>query len=164
MLKYLGIGLLFSGLLMTEASVNAVAGPVRLFPDPALLIIVVVGIRGGIRQMPALCLVMGFVQGGQGPAPAGFYILAYLFISAFLHHTGSFFFTEHPLTQLFLALLMVGVYGLFFAAGQMLHLWPEITRAGTLQGIYAGLLTAVLVPVALAIGRRFRPARRRLSL
>ncbi|MBU0754973.1 MAG: hypothetical protein KJ645_07515, partial [Planctomycetes bacterium] len=121
------------------------------------------GIRGGKGRLPALCLLMGFVQGSQGPAPAGFYILAYLFISSFLHHTGAFFFTEHPLTQLFLSLLMAGVYGFSFIAGQAIHLWPELSREATIHGLWSCLLTAALTPVFLVVLNRFRPYKRRLS-
>lgn len=158
MLKYLVIGVLFSGLLTLEAMLRNDMALGSYAPDMALVLILVYSIRGDGRLLAGLSLLMGFVKAAGCAAPAGPYILAYLATGFVLIKVRSFFFMERPLTQISLGLILGLLYFGVMAAFQR----SGLVRSTLDIHLYSCLTAAAIVPVASIVYGRLGPLRRKL--
>jgi cell shape-determining protein MreD len=157
MLKYLIIGILFSGLLTLEALVRNATALGTCTPDLALVLILAYSSRGDGRLTAGLCLLLGLVKAAGCAAPAGPYILAYLATGLFLFKVRSLFFMKRPLTQISLGLILGLLYFGIMTAFQR----SGLVREALDFHLHSCLAAAVVLPLACVVYDRLGPLRRR---
>jgi hypothetical protein len=161
MLKYLGIGLLFSGLLTLEAACASFPGWRVFFPDCGLLVMLLYGFLGRGDMLVPLALLCGFIRGCGSSVPSGYFILAYLFVGYSLLRTRNLFFLDHPLIQFFASAFLGFITWLFLVLCHALRLIPSSHPEILERLAYACLSTALLTPVFIALGKRLVRLRKR---
>lgn len=161
MIKYLCIGLLFSGALSLENYLSCAFSMAAVVPDVGLIWILVYSARGRGRILIPLCFLWGWIKGCGTSDPAGIYILSYLAVGYLLFKTRSFFFIERPLTQFVLCIFCGLFYWLLIVlCRRMGWLWDPGSDM-LIRQVYACISAAFFAPLVIFLYDRLVFVRKR---
>lgn len=162
-MRYILLTFILALVLAVEGMAESLPYIGFLAPDFALLFVTAYSMRGSGEDFWILCFAAGVVKGSVSPEPAGFYILAYLVITAVVLRTRGLLFINYATTQMVVLFLS----GCFLLSSHLVlsatGLLPGAGAGGILGRIASCVVTAFLAPLAVEVYDRSRTIRTLLN-